>query len=208
MITFEATESLHRAAFVTRFPRPLGEWGDGRPWESFAAAAASAPVERSEDVRKAVRALLREGGHKPSGRGKPSSEYLVRAVDEGTLPSINLAVDVCNLVSWQSGLPMSVVDLARAQEPLAVRLGGDGDEYVFNASGQTIRLAGLLCLWDAAGPCANAVKDSHRTKTSEATTLTCTVIWGPASHAEQVERAAAWSIELLEAAGAEASREG
>jgi hypothetical protein len=35
--------------------------------------------------------------------------------------------------------------------------------YVFNQSGQTIDVAGLLCLFDSDGPCGNAVKDSQRT---------------------------------------------
>jgi hypothetical protein len=46
-------------------------------------------------VRAAVRDMLRPGGCKPTGRGKPASEYLVRAASEGQLAPINLAVDAC-----------------------------------------------------------------------------------------------------------------
>jgi hypothetical protein len=49
---------------------------------------------------------------------------------------------------------------------------------VFNASDQEIDLSGLLCLFDAEGPCANSVKDSHRTKTHDGSTSTLTVVWG------------------------------
>ena len=79
--------------------------------------------------------------------------------------SINAAVDVCNIVSLHSGLPISVVDLAKATPPFRVAVAAAGSSYVFNASGQTIDLGGLLCLCDADGPCANAVKDAQRTKT-------------------------------------------
>ncbi|MGK0217551.1 MAG: DNA/RNA-binding domain of Phe-tRNA-synthetase-like protein [Planctomycetota bacterium] len=206
MIQFDVSGILHPAVFVTRFPTDLGSFGEDRPWGDLERACAAAPVERSEELRGAVRALLRAGGHKPSGRGKPSSEYLVRAVEKGGLPVINLAVDACNLVSFQSGLPMSVVDLDKAEAPFTVCLGEPDTSYVFNLSDQTIRLDGLLCLLDAQGPCANAVKDSQRTKTSEATLATCSILWGPASHAEHVESTVAWYRELLESAGATTER--
>src|SRR6185295_8224828 len=122
-------------------------------------------------VRGAVRDLLRHGGYKPTGRGKPASEYLVRAAGEGTLGSINAAVDACNAVSLASGLPISLIDLDLATPPLRIAVASHGAAYVFNASGQEMALDGLLCVHDAAGPCANAVKDSQRTKTHAATTL-------------------------------------
>ncbi len=49
---------------------------------------------------------------------------------------------------------------------------------MFNQSGQTIDLSGLLCAFDADGPFANSVKDSQRAKTDESTTRTLTLIWG------------------------------
>jgi DNA/RNA-binding domain of Phe-tRNA-synthetase-like protein len=126
-----------------------------------------------------VRDLLRLGGYKPTGRGKPSSEYLLGIAAQGPLPSINLAVDVCNAVSLHSGIPISVVDLDRVREPLSIRIAEKGSSYVFNAAGQTIDLGGLLCLFDAEGPCANAVKDAQRTKTHAGTTRTLSVVWSP-----------------------------
>ena len=44
-----------------------------------------------------------------------------------------------------------------------------GASYIFNASGQSMDLSGLLCLFDADGPCANPVKDAQRTKTGPET---------------------------------------
>lgn len=164
-----------------------------------------APLSADDNTRKAVRQLLRHGGYKPSGRGKPASEYLRKAGAEGMLGSINPAVDACNIVSLHSGLPISVVDRDRAQSPLRVGIAAAGSQYVFNASGQEIKLDGLLCLHDAAGPCANAVKDSQRTKTHDGTTGLVCVVWGTNALGGHTERAMAWYRKLLEQAGARTS---
>jgi hypothetical protein len=163
---------LDARCFVTTFAQPLGSTPSPEPLLALLKPGAAAPLGSDDTVRGAVRDLLRHGGYKPTGRGKPASEYLIRAVTEGALSSINLAVDVCNAVSLHSGLPISVVDLDKANEPFHLGLATEGTTYLFNASRQTIDVAGLLCLFDAGGACANAVKDSQRTKTSPATTRT------------------------------------
>jgi DNA/RNA-binding domain of Phe-tRNA-synthetase-like protein len=202
MLTFEPHPLLVATAFETHLPRPLGEM-EGPAWLlELQRDDAAAPVKRTEELRAAVRDLLRHGGYKPTGRGKPSSEYLVRAASEEGLPRINLVVDVCNVVSLHSGLPISVVDLDRATPPCKVAVAGADASYVFNASGQTIDIEGLLCLFDAVGPCANAVKDAQRTKTSAATRRTLSIVWGVRPFDEHVARAASWYRELLERAGA------
>jgi DNA/RNA-binding domain of Phe-tRNA-synthetase-like protein len=81
-----------------------------------------------------------------------------------------------------------------------------GASYVFNASGQSIDLEGLLCLFDAEGPCANAVKDSQRTKTQGDTRRTLTVLWGTKALPGRTERAFSWYRELLERLGAAVER--
>jgi DNA/RNA-binding domain of Phe-tRNA-synthetase-like protein len=164
---------------------------------------ATAPVQRSEELRGAVRKLLRHGGYRPTGRGKPASEYLVRAAGEGALSSINLAVDVCNVVSLHSGLPISVVDLDLAVAPYSISIAGPDSSYVFNASGQEIRLDGLLNLCDASGPCANAVKDSQRTKTHAGTRRTLSVVWGTSAEPGRTEAALEWYADLLRQAAVE-----
>ncbi len=141
----------------------------------FAPGAALAPDDR---VRSAVRALLRHGGYKPTGRGKPSAEYLARAAAEGQLAPIHGVVDACNAISLASGLCLSAVDSERLVPPLAIEIAPAGASYVFNAAGQEIRLDGLLCLCDSEGPTANAVKDAQRTKIGEATRDVLVVIWG------------------------------
>jgi DNA/RNA-binding domain of Phe-tRNA-synthetase-like protein len=202
MLTVEPHALLELRAFVTELPSPLGQLMSGREIVAMLSIDAPAPLATDDTVRDAVRALLRQGGFKPTGRSKPASEYLLNAAKDGRLVPISFVVDVCNLVSLHSGLPISVVDLDRAREPFRVGIAPAASSYVFNASGQTIDLGGLLCLFDAEGPCANAVKDAQRTKTTDATRRTLSLIWGTkglpgrAGRAEQRYRA------LLEKAGA------
>ncbi len=196
---------LSLRAFVTEFPEPLGKLPrDG--YRDLLAPGARGPVQGAEEVRGAIRDLLRHGGYKPTGRGKPASEYLVRAAAEGKLGPINPAVDVGNAVSLHSGLPISVVDVDRLRAPVRVDVAPPGARYVFNAAGQEIDLQGLLCLFDAEGPCANAVKDSERTKTSDTTTTTLTLIWGATAAANRVDEAVGWAWELLGRVGATVDR--
>ena len=58
-----------------------------------------------------------------------------------------------------------------------------------------------LCLYDAAGPCGNPVKDAQRVKTREQTTRTLTVVWGVAGYEERRDTAVDWYRELLERVG-------
>jgi DNA/RNA-binding domain of Phe-tRNA-synthetase-like protein len=187
---------------MTVFARPLGEAASPPDLQSLLKPDALAPLQSAESVREAVRALLRQGGFKPAGRSKPASEYLVKAAAEDRLGSINLPVDACNVVSLHSGLPISVVDLDRARAPLRVGIAPNGASYVFNASRQIIDLAGLLCLSDAEGPCANAIKDAQRTKTDDTTRRTLSLIWGTNALSGRAAQAERWYRSLLEEQGA------
>ena len=201
-VRVEAHPLLDAVLFETTFPRALGDLGAAESLTTLLQPGAAAPFASDDAVRAAVRDLLRHGGYKPTGRGKPASEYLIRAVADGALGSINAAVDACNAVSLHSGLPISVVDLGKSTEPLSIAIAPAGTSYVFNASGQTIDVGGLVCLFDAAGPCANAVKDAQRTKTQADTTRTLTVIWGTSALPGRAEAAFGWYRELLESVGA------
>ncbi|SEM33562.1 B3/B4 domain-containing protein (DNA/RNA-binding domain of Phe-tRNA-synthetase) [Stigmatella aurantiaca] len=206
MLTFEPHPLLDPLAFTTTLPAPLSALPSPDWLTALLKAQAQAPLASDDAVRGAVRDVLRHGGYKPTGRGKPASEYLVRAAGDGTLGTINAAVDACNAVSLHSGLPISVVDLDRARAPFRVGIAPEGAQYVFNASGQTIELSGLLCLFDAEGPCSNAVKDAQRTKTSPDTRRTLTVLWGAKALGDRTERAFTWYRELLERLGATVER--
>lgn len=190
-------------AFFTRFPGSLGEAGQAEWLTALLSLSAAAPMQSDDAVRAAVRDLLRAGGFKPTGRSKPASEYLLRAATEGTLGPINVAVDACNVVSLHSGLPVSVIDLGRAKPPFRIALAEEGTSYVFNASGQTIDVAGLLCLFDQEGACANPVKDAQRTKTHPGTAQTLSIVWGTKSLPGRTEQAVAWYRELISRIGGE-----
>lgn len=135
-----------------------------------------------ESTRQAVRDLLRFGKYKPTGRGKPSSEYLAAQAREGTFPRVSVLVDANNLASLESGLPMSILDLDRANtSEFLARRGREGESYVFNSTGQTIELRDLLLVAtfpdDAA--CVNPVKDAMRTKVHEETRRVLVVVYAP-----------------------------
>lgn len=200
-IAVETHPLLEACVFETTFPSTLDEMSTPEPIRKFFTLQTVAPIASDDSVRAAVRDLLRHGGFKPTGRSKPASEYLIKAASDGPLNSINLAVDTCNAVSLQSGLPISVVDLDVAVAPFRIGIAQQGTSYVFNVSGQVIDIGGLVCLWDSVGPCANAVKDSQRTKTNGATKRTLTVIWGTVQLAERTEHVWQWYRDLLTSVG-------
>src|SRR4051794_18277069 len=107
MLTVEPHPTLQLAALTLAFPVPLEELPSPGWLTELLRADAKAPVASTDAMRGTVRDLLRHGGFKPTGRGKPASEYLLKAAAEG-LTSINRAVDLGNVVSLHSGLPISV----------------------------------------------------------------------------------------------------
>ena len=201
-LSFEPHPALDPGAFVTTFESALGDAASPQWLVDAMRPDADAPLATDDDVKKAVRNALRHHGYKPTGRGKPASEYLVRAAGEGALATINRAVDACNVVSLHSGLPISVIDLDLAEPPIAIAVAAPDAEYVFNTAGQVIRIGGLPCIRDASGPCANAVKDAQRTKTHADTRRTLSVVWGSRDLPGRTDRTVAWYREILESLGA------
>ena len=160
------------------------------------------PFTVTDTERQAVRDLLWHGGFKPSGRSKPCAEYIRAAAERDAFPVINGAVDATNLACLHGALPVSTVDIERLSLPLRIGIAPAGASYVFNASGQEIALGGLLCLFDAQGPCANAVKDAQRAKTTDETRRTLTVVWGTSALPGRTEAVAAWLAEVFVRLGA------
>ncbi len=152
---------------------------------------ANTHTEIPADVKKAVRGLLRFGGYKPSGRGRPASESLAKAVEEGRFPTIHPVVDFFNLVSLESGFPISVLDAGKLDGETEFRLGLQGEAYVFNPSGQELKLEGLPVLCDRVGPTGSPVKDAQRTKVDEATSSFFVVVWGTSELQERLDSVAA-----------------
>jgi DNA/RNA-binding domain of Phe-tRNA-synthetase-like protein len=182
---------LDAGAFLARFAQPLGGTQLGVP--------GPAPFSTSDDIKAAVRALLRHGGFKPSGRSKPASEYLVGARAEGRFPTINAGVDACNIASLHAGLPISLVDADRIEGALEIKIAPAGTSYVFNPSGQTIDVSGLVCLYDGQGPTGTPVKDAQRTKTHDGTTAALSIIWGTSALPGRTAEVTRWYRDLVAA---------
>src|SRR6187397_853561 len=136
MLTIESHPLLDAVAFTTVLSGPIAEITVGDALSRLLVLDAKVPMSADDAVRAAIRDLLRHGGYKPTGRGKPASEYLLRAAAEGALRTINAGVDACNAVSLHSGLPISVVDLDLAQPPLSIAIAPPGARYIFNPAGQ------------------------------------------------------------------------
>lgn len=141
---------------------------------------------RLEARRKAARDMLRNAPYRPTGRGKPASEYLLRAAAEAAFPRINAVVDAANLVSAQALLPVSLWDLERAAaERYVFRLGREGEAYVFNPAGQALELEGLVagCRVRAGEeePIVTPVKDAQATKTTPETRRVAACLYAPPS---------------------------
>ena len=133
--------------------------------------------------RQRVRRMLRYGKYSPSGRGKPASEFLLRAALSCAFPLVNAPVDVNNTISLASGLPASIFDAALSGGEFLLRRGRPGESYVFNRAGQIIDLEDLLlvCRRTNQGwaPCGNPVKDAMPTKIGAETRDVAGVLYAP-----------------------------
>ena len=205
-ISIDPHPLLDAAVLHTVWPRSLGGCPTIDGLGAWFSNAARPPMDRPEAVKPAVRNLLRQGGFKPSGRSKPASEYLLKALERDALAPINPAVDCCNVASLWSGLPISVIDPHRGAGPWKIALAPAGAEYIFNPTGQVIAIGGLLALFDALGPCGGPVKDSQRTKTHSDTIETISVVWGTAELDGRTQSTTAWYCDLMGAIGARSTR--
>jgi len=90
-------------------------------------------VDDEDDFRKACRNMLRNGTYKPTGRGKPASEYLLRAASDSSFPRINTIVDINNYISLKYLVPISLWDQQKAAtQSYLFKTGNEGENYVFN----------------------------------------------------------------------------
>jgi DNA/RNA-binding domain of Phe-tRNA-synthetase-like protein len=178
-------------------------------YEAIEAATAAKDSPESAARKTAARTMLRFGSYRPTGRGKPASEYLLNCAAENNFPFINNLVDINNLVSLKCLFPISMIDLGRTgAHAFHIRRGREGEEYVFNPSGQVLDLKDLLlaaALPDDV-PCGTPVKDSQATKTSDETKDVLAVIYAPSAFETEAVKAASEMAALLERhCGAQAS---
>lgn len=125
--------------------------------------------------RKAMKAL----GTDPA-RYRISSERLLRRVVKGDgLPQVNLLVDLINVWSVVTGLPIGLYDADRLTgSELSFGAGRPGESYL-TLAGSELETAGKPVLRDGAGPCGSPLTDSQRTSTHEGTTRCLAVAFGP-----------------------------
>ena len=117
-----------------------------------------------ETVRKAYKSL----GKDPA-RYRGSAEALLRRIVAGKgFPQINAVVDVINLVSVESRLPIGLYDLGHVMGEIVFRAGRAGETYK-GIGKYDLNLEGLPLFADTAGPHGSATSDSERTMVTSAT---------------------------------------
>jgi len=124
-------------------------------------------------VLESAAILATRAGYKALGkdpaRYRGSAEALLRRVIAGKgLPRINNVVDVINLVSVESRLPVGLYDLAHVQGDIVFRAGRAGETYK-GIGKYDLNLEGLPVFCDAVGPHGSPTSDSERTMVTLAT---------------------------------------
>jgi DNA/RNA-binding domain of Phe-tRNA-synthetase-like protein len=121
----------------------------------------SAPILATRSAYKAL-------GKDPA-RYRGSAEALLRRVISGKgLPQINSVVDVINLMSVESRLPVGLYDCAHIQGDVVFRAGRAGETYK-GIGKYDLNLEGLPLFADSQGPHGSPTSDSERTMVTPAT---------------------------------------
>jgi len=123
----------------------------------------------------ATRAAYKVLGKDPA-RYRGSAEALLRRVIAGKgLPRINAVVDIINLVSVESRLPIGLYDLTYVQGDIVFRTGRAGETYK-GIGKYDLNLEGLPVFCDAIGPHGSPTSDSERTMVTSETKNVLAVI--------------------------------
>jgi DNA/RNA-binding domain of Phe-tRNA-synthetase-like protein len=124
-------------------------------------------------VLESPKILATRSGYKALGkdpaRYRGSAEALLRRILSGKhFPQINCVVDVINLISVESRLPIGLYDLAHVQGDIVFRAGLAGETYK-GIGKYDLNLEGLPVFSDKAGPHGSPTSDSERTMVTSAT---------------------------------------
>ena len=165
--------------------------GSDALWEEMQAAARDAASDATEPSARgpiaATRELYRRLGKDPS-RYRGSPEALLRRARSGKeLYRIHNVVDVINLVSLRTLLPIGLYDAARLRPPVVLRRGAPGEAYD-GIGKEALNLDGLPVLADAEGAFGSPTSDSRRTMVTEQTREVFAVVFGVTGQGE-LERA-------------------
>ncbi|HEU4560809.1 MAG TPA: phenylalanine--tRNA ligase beta subunit-related protein [Longimicrobium sp.] len=163
------------------------EPGSEALWTEMQAAASEAVADPAEPAARrpiaATRELYRRLGKDPS-RYRGSPEALLRRVRAGKeLYRIHNVVDVINLVSLRTLLPIGLYDVARLRPPVTLRRGGAGEAYD-GIGKEQLNLEALPVLSDAEGPFGSPTSDSRRTSVTGETGEVVAVVFGVTGRGE------------------------
>lgn len=168
-------------ASVATAPGTDALWAEMQDAASAAAADPSEPASRPAIA--ATRELYRRLGKDPS-RYRGSPEALLRRARSGKeLYRIHDVVDVINLVSLRTFLPIGLYDAAHLRPPLTLRRGAHGEAYD-GIGKEQLNLDGLPVLADADGPFGSPTSDSRRTMVTGDTRAVLAVVFGVTGRGE------------------------
>lgn len=124
-------------------------------------------------VLESSKILATRSGYKALGkdpaRYRGSAEALLRRIISGKpFPHINNVVDIINLVSVESRLPVGLYDLDHIQGDILFRVGRAGESYK-GIGKYDLNLEGLPVFCDEHGPHGSPTSDSERTMVTPAT---------------------------------------
>ncbi len=150
----------------------------------------------TDPVIACVRAAFKAAGKDPS-RYRPSSEALTRRVIAGNpLPVVNAAVDIGNVVSVMTGVPVGVYDTEKIDGRLTLRIGEEGEHYDTVSRG-AISLDRMILLADETGPMGTPYSDSVRTAVDDHTRDILIVLYGLNMDVAIIEAAAEFADTLV-----------
>jgi len=117
----------------------------------------------------ATRSAYKALGKDPS-RYRGSAEALLRRILSGkSFPQINNVVDIINLLSVESRLPVGLYDLDQLKGGIVFRVGRAAESYK-GIGKYDLNLEGLPIFCDETGPHGSPTSDSERTMVTAATT--------------------------------------
>jgi DNA/RNA-binding domain of Phe-tRNA-synthetase-like protein len=131
-------------------------------------------------VLESPRILATRAGYKALGkdpaRYRGSAEALLRRLISGkSFPQINAVVDIINLVSVESRLPIGLYDLDNVKGSIVFRAGRSGETYK-GIGKYDLNLEDLPVFADDAGPHGSPTSDSERTMVTPATTRVAAIL--------------------------------
>jgi DNA/RNA-binding domain of Phe-tRNA-synthetase-like protein len=124
-------------------------------------------------VLESSKILATRSGYKALGkdpsRYRGSAEALLRRIISGkSFPQINNVVDIINLLSVESRLPVGLYDLDHVKGDVVFRVGRPGESYK-GIGKYDLNLEGLPIFCDEKGPHGSPTSDSERTMVTSET---------------------------------------